>query len=66
MPSRPGARLDAVHAAIVTLAREEARLQRLGFVEALRRVRAERRYWEFLQALFSLPASPRHAGGRSR
>lgn len=55
MPSHPGARLDGVRAAIATLTREEQRLERLGLGEALQRVRRERRYWQFLEALFSLP-----------
>lgn len=55
MPSHPGARLDGVRAAIQTLSREEERLARLGLDQALSRVRRERRYWEFLEALFSLP-----------
>jgi len=56
MPSHPGARLDGVRAAIETLSREERRLERLGLDQALQQVRRERRYWQFLEALFSLPA----------
>jgi hypothetical protein len=56
MPSHPGARLDGVRSAIASLTHEERRLEQLGFDDALQRVRRERRYWEFLEALFSLPA----------
>jgi hypothetical protein len=60
MPGHPGARLDGVRAAIATLAGEEQRFMRLGLDDALRRVRRERRYWEFLEALFSLPPHGAH------
>jgi hypothetical protein len=55
MPASVAARLDEAHAALASLQREERRLERLGLAEAVRRCRAQRRYWEFLAALFSLP-----------
>jgi len=57
MPETAHARLDRTHAALASLREEERRLERLGFGEALRRCREQLRYWEFLAALFSLPAS---------
>ena len=56
MPAGAGARLDGAHAALDSLRGEERRLARLGLDGALARCRAEIRYWEFLAALFSLPA----------
>ena len=55
IPAHPGARLDRIRAAIAGLREQERRLERLGLDEALGRTRRERRYWEFLEALFSLP-----------
>lgn len=59
MPDTAGLRLDQAHAALASLREEERRLERLGLEEALRGCREQLRYWEFLSALFSLPASPR-------
>lgn len=64
MPVSVAGRLDEAHAALASLRREERRLERLGLAEAVRRCRAQRRYWEFLAALFSLPgAAPGHLRG---
>jgi hypothetical protein len=59
MPSTTGLRIDHAHAALASLREEERRLERLGLAEALRRCREQLRYWEFLSALFALPAAPR-------
>jgi len=59
MPSTAGLRLDQAHAALASLREEERRLERLGLEVALRNCREQLRYWEFLSALFSLPAAPR-------
>jgi hypothetical protein len=60
MPASAAARLDQAHAALASLRKEEGRLARLGFGEALRRCREQLRYWEFLAAIFSLEgAAPR-------
>lgn len=56
LPATPGARLDGAHAALVSLRAEERRLERLGLIEPLGRCREQIRYWEFLAALFALPA----------
>lgn len=58
MPAGPGARLDGAHAALASLRAEERRLERLGLEPALLRCREQRRYWEFLVALFALPPDP--------
>ena len=62
MPAAPGARLDRIGTALATLAAEERRLARLGFELPMARCREQRRYWTFLDALFSLPLA---APGRS-
>ena len=59
MPPTAALRLDQAHAALASLREEERRLERLGLGEALRGCREQLRYWEFLSALFSLPAVPR-------
>ena len=56
MPASPAGRCDDAQAALASLREEERRLERLGLAEALRRCREQLRYWEFLAALFSLPA----------
>lgn len=58
MPPTAARRLDQAYAALASLREEERRLERLGLEEALRGCREQLRYWEFLSALFSLPASP--------
>jgi hypothetical protein len=58
MPDGPGARLDRIHAAAASLAAEERRLGRLGLADAARRCREQRRYWEFLAAVFALEPEP--------
>jgi hypothetical protein len=62
MPDGPGARLDRIHAAVASLAAEERRLARLGLVEPARRCREQRRYWEFLAAVFALEPEPDQGG----
>jgi hypothetical protein len=62
VPGAEGARLDALDAAIATLGEEERRLSRLGLELALRRCREERRYWEFLRAVMTLPPHGRGPG----
>jgi len=59
IPSTTALRVDQAYAALVSLRQEERRLERLGLDEALRRCREQLRYWEFLSALFALPAAPR-------
>ena len=59
IPSTTAVRIDEAHAALASLHEEERRLERLGLEEALCRCREQLRYWEFLSALFSLPATPR-------
>ncbi len=59
MPPTTGLRLDQAHAALASLREEARRLERLGLKEALCRCREQLRYWEFLSALFALPAAPR-------
>jgi len=54
MPPSAVRRLDEAHAALASLRAEERRLERLGLTGAVRRCRAQLRYWEFLAALFSL------------
>ena len=53
IPTGSGARLDRIQAALASLFHEERRLERLGLETPLVRCRAQRRYWEFLSALFS-------------
>jgi hypothetical protein len=57
MPKGKAAREDRIAVAIATLRAEEERLERLGLDEAARRCRQQLRYWEFLSAVFSLPAN---------
>ena len=65
IPAGAGARLDRIGGALATLAAEERRLTRLGFELPMARCREQRRYWTFLEALFSLPlASPRPGAAR--
>ena len=59
MPSTTALRVDQASAALASLREEERRLERLGLEEALRRCREQMRYWEFLSALFALPAASR-------
>lgn len=54
IPGTDAARLDRIAAAIASLREEERRLARLGLDAAARRCREQRRYWEFLGAVFSL------------
>jgi hypothetical protein len=54
MPEDPTERLDRVQVALSTLRDESRRLERLGFEQPQARCHVQRRYWEFLGALFSL------------
>ena len=54
MPVNPTARMEGARTALASLRAEERRLERLGLGPALRRCREQRRYWEFVAALFSL------------
>ena len=60
MPAGRGARLDHARSTLAALRAEEQRLERLGLTEAARRCREQRRYWEFLAALFSLERESAH------
>ena len=62
MPASRGARIDGAHAALASLRAEERRLERLGLGLALRRCREQKRYWEFIEALFSLTPVARAPG----
>jgi hypothetical protein len=59
IPPTAALRVDQAYAALASLREEERRLERLGLEEALCRCREQLRYWEFLSALFALPAAPR-------
>lgn len=64
IPDGAGARLDRIQAAVASLAAEERRLARLGLTAAERRCRQQRRYWEFLAAVFTLESEPADRGPR--
>ena len=64
LPASSAQRLDQAHAALASLREEERRLERLGLEDVLRRCREQLRYWEFLSALFTLEAEPRHRARR--
>jgi hypothetical protein len=66
IPDHAGARLDRIASAVATLAAEERRLHRLGFAGAERRCREQRRYWEFLAALFTLEDADGAPGATGR
>jgi hypothetical protein len=55
MPVQPFEREIEIRSSLRRLEGEERRLQRLGLVRQADGVRRERRYWEFLLALFQLP-----------
>jgi hypothetical protein len=55
IPAHTGERLDVIEIALTSLSNESRRLERLGFELPLARCHAQRRYWSFLQALYSLP-----------
>jgi hypothetical protein len=65
IPPSTALRIDQACAALASLREEERRLERLGLDEALRRCREQLRYWEFLSALFALPAGPRSRAPRT-
>ena len=52
LPADPAERRDAIDRARASLAAEERRLVRLALEPALTRCREERRYWEFVNAMF--------------
>jgi hypothetical protein len=54
MPEGTASRRDAIEIALASLAREERRLRQLGFQAPLARCRQQRRYWEFLRAVFAV------------
>ena len=66
IPSTAALRTDQAQAALASLREEERRLERLGLDRPLRRCREQLRYWEFLSALFALPAAPRSQAFRAR
>jgi hypothetical protein len=66
IPDHAGARLDRIASAVATLAAEERRLHRLGLAAAERRCREQRRYWEFLAALFALDGAAASPGAATR
>lgn len=66
MPRSETARLDAIHRALASLREEQRRLEHLGLEVPLARCLQQRRYWEFLEALFSVSTSSRPAGVRPR
>ena len=59
VPASEAGKVDRIEAALASLDAEERRLMRLGFEAPLQRCREERRYWKFLQALFSMPRTSR-------
>ena len=65
IPPTTALRIDQAYAALASLREEERHLGRLGLDEALRRCREQLRYWEFLSALFALPAAPRSRAPRT-
>jgi hypothetical protein len=57
----PSGRLEReleIRGALARLGAEERRLHRLGMVRQADGLRRERRYWEFLEAVFSLDSQP--------
>lgn len=65
IPAHPGTRADAIAQALVAVRDEQRRFERLGFEEGQARLARERRYWEFVAALYALPAVAPRAGERS-
>jgi hypothetical protein len=58
IPESAAARLDRIEAALLSIGDEQRRLQRLGFETPLAHCHQQRRYWQFLRALFSIPHVP--------
>ena len=56
MPASAPARLDVADAAVVSLAAEQRRLERLGLEWPLARAAHEIRYWRFVRALCAIAA----------
>jgi hypothetical protein len=54
IPVSAGERQDRIGAALATLSDEQRRLERLGLEWPLARCRQQLRYWQFLDALFTL------------
>ena len=59
IPAGAGARLDAAHAALVSLRDEQRRLERLGFETPLARCHQQLRFWSFVSAVCSLEPGKR-------
>jgi hypothetical protein len=57
IPGSAGAREDRITAALASLESESRRLERLGFETPLARVHAQRRYWRFVRALYTVADS---------
>lgn len=55
IPATAADRRDAIAAALASLREEERRLVRLDLAPALANCRAERRYWQFLDAVHGGP-----------
>ena len=64
MPASVSARRDRISTAIDSLREEERRLSRLGLETPLQQCREQRRYWEFLRAVFTIDESPKLPGLR--
>ena len=65
MPAASGRRIDEIAVALATLEAEERRLARIGLELPMARCREQRRYWSFLNGLFSMSESgpaPRDPG----
>ena len=56
LPESPLARLDAAEAAVVSLAAEQRRLERLDLEWPLARTAHALRYWKFVRALCAIAA----------
>ena len=56
LPASASARLDAAQAAVVSLAAEQRRLERLGLEWPLARTARALRYWKFVRALCAIAA----------
>jgi hypothetical protein len=56
LPASAPARLDVAEAAVVSLAAEQRRLERLGLEWPLARAAREIRYWRFVRSLCAIAA----------
>jgi len=59
MPESHAARMDRIEIATASLRAELARLERLGIEPATSLCREQLRYWQFLNALFSIAPDAR-------